>query len=98
MSEDLPTSRIETALLDLVADRPFRDVRLAEVAERAGVPLADLRRAYDGPFDVLSGFARRIDVGVLAGEDASMRGEPIKQRLADALMRRFDLLAPHRPG
>ncbi|NLH83656.1 MAG: TetR/AcrR family transcriptional regulator [Phyllobacteriaceae bacterium] len=98
MSEDLPTTRIETALLDLLADRSFHEIRLAEVAELAGVPLADLRRAYDGPFDVLSGFARRIDVAVLAGDDASMRGEPIKQRLADALMRRFDLLAPHRAG
>ncbi len=98
MTDDLPTTRIEIALLDLVADRPFHAIRLAEVAERAGVPLAELRRAYDGPFDILSGFARRIDVAVLAGDDPAMHGEPIKQRLADALMRRFDLLAPHRAG
>ncbi len=92
------TLRAETALLDLVAERPFRAVGLSAVAERAGVALADLRRAYDGPLDILSGFARRIDTATLAGDDPGMKGEPTKDRLFDVLMRRFDLLAPHRAG
>lgn len=98
MNEDRPTTRIEEALLALLAETPLRDVRLATIAERAGVALADLRRAYDGPLDILSGFARRIDVEVLAGDDPALAGEPVKDRLLDVLMRRFDLLAPHRPG
>lgn len=98
MSEDTVTLRAETALFELLADRPFAAVRLADVAERAGVSLADLRRAYGGPLDVLSGFARRIDVAVLEDDDPSMRSEPIKDRLFDVLMRRFDRLAPHRAG
>ena len=98
MNDDGPTRRAEEALLGLLAETPFRDVRLAEVATRAGVPLADLRRAYEGPLDILSGFTRRIDVAVLEGDDPAMAGEPIKDRLLDALMRRYDLLAPHRPG
>lgn len=98
MIETSIPERTETALLELLADRPFVAVRLADVAERAGVSLADLRRAYDGPLDVLSGFARRIDVAVLEDDDPSMRSEPIKDRLFDVLMRRFDRLAPHRAG
>lgn len=98
MSDDRPTNRIETALLELAATRAFRDIRLAAVAERAGVGLAELRLAYDGPLDIVSGFCRRIDVAVLEGVDASLAGEPVKDRLFDALMRRFDLLAPYRAG
>ena len=99
MTDDRPTTdRAETALFELLADHPFAEIRLAAIAERAGVPLADLRAAYDGPLDILSGFARRIDVAVLAGDDPSMAGESRRERLLDALMRRFDLLAPHRAG
>lgn len=98
MTEDRPTTRVEEALLALLVDTPFHDIRLAAVAERAGVALADLRRAYEGPLDILSGFARRIDVEVLESVDPAMAGEPIKDRLFDVSMRRFDLLAPHRAG
>lgn len=98
MSEVSVTERAETALLALLAERPFAEIGIAEIAERGGVSLADLRRAYEGPFDVLSGFARRVDVAVLDGLDPAMAGEPVKDRLFDALMKRFDLLAPHRAG
>ncbi|MCE1238247.1 MAG: TetR/AcrR family transcriptional regulator [Hyphomicrobiales bacterium] len=98
MTEAPLTERAETALFSLLADRPFLHIRLAEIAERADVPLADLRRAYESPFDVLSGFARRIDVAVLEARDPAMAGEPVKDRLFDVLMKRFDLLGPHRAG
>ena len=98
MSVETMTARAERALLELLEAKPFQAVAMSDVAARAGVSLADLRRAYEGPFDVLSGFARRIDVAVLEGDDPAMRGEPIKDRLFEAAMRRFDLLAPHRAG
>lgn len=92
------TERAETALLSLLAERPFLDIRFAEIAERGDVALADLRRAYEGPFDVLSGFARRIDVAVLDALDPTMADESIRERLFEVLMKRFDLLGPHRAG
>ena len=90
--------KIEDALLALAGEKTFLDIRLAEIAERAGVDLAELRRAFDGPFAILESFCRRIDVAVLASDDPSLAGEPRRERLFDALMRRFDLLAPHRAG
>lgn len=90
--------KIENALLALAAEKTFLDIRLAEIAERADLDLAELRKAYDGPFAILESFCRRIDVAVLASDDPSMAGEPRRERLFDALMRRFDLLAPHRAG
>ncbi len=97
MSEEMQQA-IETALLAAAAKTPFSSIDLAEVATAAGVGLADLRRLYDGPLDVLASFTRRIDVGVLAGVDPSLATEPVRERLFDASMRRFDLLAPHRAG
>jgi hypothetical protein len=90
--------RAETALLDLVADRAFSTIGLADLAERAAVGLADLRRLYDRPVDVLVGFTRRIDVAVLDGGDPETAAGGRRDRLFDVLMRRFDLLAPHRAG
>ena len=89
---------IETAFLNAVATSNVGDVKLESVAAEAGVSLAEVRRLYDGPFDIFAVFARRIDVEVLAGIDPSLGGEPVRERLFDALMRRFDLLAPHRAG
>jgi AcrR family transcriptional regulator len=90
--------KIEDALLALAAEKPFLDIRLAEIAERAGFDLATLRKAYDGPFAILASFCRRIDVGVLETDDPSLAEESRRERLFDALMRRFDLLVPYREG
>ncbi len=91
-------AEIEDALLALAAEKPFLDIRLAEIAERAGLDLAGLRQAYDGPLAILESFARRIDVATLESDDPSMAGESRRERLLDALMRRFDLLRPYRAG
>jgi len=90
--------KIEDALLALTAEKAFLDIRLAEIAERAGLDLADLRKAYEGPFAILESFCRRIDVAVLETDDPSLAEEPRRERLFDALMRRFDLLVPYRAG
>ena len=90
--------KIEDALLELAGEKPFLDIRLSEIADRAGLDLAALRKAFDGPFAILESFCRRIDVGVLETDDPSMAGEPRRERLFDALMRRFDLLVPYRAG
>jgi len=98
MDRDEERRKIEDALLARVAEVSFAEIGLAEVAAAAGVSLAELRRRFDGRFDILTSFARRIDVAVLAGEDASLAAEPVRDRLFDALMRRFDLLSPYRAG
>lgn len=90
--------KIENALLELAAEKAFVDIGLADIAGRAGLDLADLRKAYDGPFAILESFARRLDVAVLETDDPSLAEEPRRERLFDALMRRFDLMMPHRAG
>ncbi len=98
MSHDDKRQTIETAFLGRAAEVSFCDIRLTEVAAAAEVSLADVRRHFAGPLDIVASFARRIDVGVLAGNDPSLASEPVRDRLFDQLMRRFDLLAPYRAG
>lgn len=89
-------NRIIDALLALAAERPWDEVTLQAVAERAGITLAALRAAYDGRLAVLADFVRRTDEKVLAGLDPEMAGEAPRERLFDVLFARFEALGPHR--
>jgi AcrR family transcriptional regulator len=84
------------AALALAAERPWDEVRLGDIAERAGVSLSDLRAAYDGKTDILAAFTRRIDRAVLDRIDPDLGEEPVRERLFDVLMSRFDALMPYR--
>ena len=87
--------RIIDATLALLAERPFGDIGLGEIAEKAGATPAELREAFDGKLGILAGFARRIDLAVLSGPAPDMDTVP-RDRLFEAEMRRFDALAPYR--
>ena len=82
--------------LELLAARPFERIGLGDVAERAGVSLSELRSAYGSTFDILVAFIRDTDRKVLATSTDDMADEPPRDRLFDVLMRRLDVLAPHK--
>lgn len=88
--------RIVDALMALAAEREWDDFGLADVAERAGVSLADFRDAFPSKGAVLAAFSRRIDRAVLEGGGPVAFDEPARERLFDVLMRRLDALAPYR--
>lgn len=90
-----PREKIIDALMGLAAQKPFGEVTLVEIAERAGVSLADLRDAFPSKGAILGGFVRRIDRETL--EQPSV-GDTPKDRLFDVLMRRFDALTPYKPA
>jgi AcrR family transcriptional regulator len=96
MATEKQRQKIVDALMQLVSDRDFGAIGLADIAERAGFTLAQLRQTYDGKFAILEDFGRRIDAEVLGEEDDGMAGEPVRDRLFDVLMRRLDALAPYK--
>ena len=98
MATEKQKSRIVDALMALAAEKDFLSIGLVEIAEKAEVDLAELRKAYDGRMAILADFARRIDAAVIAGDDPAMKTEPTRERLFDVLMRRFDQLNPYRAG
>ena len=78
----------------LAAEHDFRDIGLADIAAEAEVPLATLRRNFDGKLAILAAFSRRIDEQVL--DKGPAEGEGARDRLFEMLMRRFEALVPHR--
>ena len=88
--------RIIDALMTLLADKPIERIGFAEIAREAGVSLAELRQSFGSTLAILAAHMKATDHAVLAGGDADMAGEPPRERLFDVLMRRLDVLAPHK--
>ncbi|MEO8811907.1 MAG: TetR family transcriptional regulator [Caulobacteraceae bacterium] len=82
------------ALLALGAERPWAEISLREIAEKAGVPLADLYALANGKDALLAWLSRRFDDGALA--TAAAASDDPHDRLFDAVMGRLDAMAPHR--
>lgn len=98
---DLGEKVIKTAM-QLAAEKGWRDLSLAEIAEASDAKLSDLYPLFSSKQAILEQFGRRIDAAVLADVDADAGGdgaaEPARDRLFDVLMRRFDSLQPYRAG
>jgi len=92
-----PKDAIIDAFMALAAERDVRCIGLDEIAEEAGVSLATLRESFAGKLGILMGFARRIDLAVLAEGPADAESEA-RDRLFEVMMRRFDALAPYKPA
>jgi AcrR family transcriptional regulator len=88
--------RIVDAFMNLLDEKAFEKIGLGEIAERAGVSLAELRNAFVSKLAMLAAYLKEIDRQVLAGIDGDMADEPPRERLFDVLMRRIDALAPHK--
>jgi AcrR family transcriptional regulator len=91
-------TRIMTAFMALLGEQRFEGIEVAAIATRAGVSLAELREHFSSPFAILSAQVKETDRAVLEGvaADADMADEPPRERLFDVLMRRIELLEPHK--
>lgn len=88
-------TRIIDAALALAARQGWRRVSLAEIAAEAGLSVLQVHAAFPTRGAILDAFHRRIDEVVLArGVEAD--SERPRDRLFDAVMRRFEALQPHR--
>ena len=91
------SDRALDAFLRLIAEKGFANVALREVAEAAGLGVAELYRLYPDKVALAAAFMARIDAEVLAGVPRqSDPEETARDRLFDTLMRRYDALRPHR--
>jgi AcrR family transcriptional regulator len=88
--------RIIEAFMALLAEKPIERIDFAEIAKSAHVSLSDLRGIFASTLAILAAQMREIDRAVLAGGDAELTDEPPRERLFDVLMRRLEVLAPHK--
>lgn len=93
-----PKSRIIEALMGLAAERPWEEIAISDVANRAHVTLAEFRDAFPSKGAALAGFSRMIDKKVLEGAGGDLDAESPRDRLFDVLMRRLDAMTPYKEG
>ena len=88
--------RIIDAFMALLAEKPFEQIGLGEIAERAAVSLAALRTEFGSTFAILAAHVKEVDRAVLDARYDDMAEEPPRERLFDVLMRRLETLEPHK--
>ena len=84
------------AFMELLAEQSFEEIGFAEVAARADVSLPELRNAFGSTIEILAAHMKDVDRAVLAADNADMAEEPARERLFDVLMRRLEVLTPHK--
>lgn len=89
-------TEIRNAAFALAAEKGWAWLSLAEIAEAAGVGLDELQAVYSSKAAILESFGRDMDQAMLrlcAAEKVS--GTP-HDRIFDVILRRLELMAPHR--
>src|SRR3979490_1369777 len=89
---------VVAAFMALLAEKPIEQIGFAEIAERAGISLDELRARYDSTLAILAAQIKEIDRIVLAGIDADLAEEPPRERLFDVLMRPIYATRPPQEG
>jgi ubiquinone biosynthesis protein COQ9 len=84
-----------TAAFQVAAEKGWRSVSTAAAARAAGLPLARARERFPGRTALLLRFGRMTDLAALADVPTE---DSVSDRLEYLLMRRFDVLQPHRAG
>lgn len=100
MPQGTPEQRKQVidAALTLAAERGWRGLSLAAIAKAAGLPLANVYATFPSKQAVLEGFLADVDDAVLRGGDPDLEHDSAHDRLFEAVMRRFEAMAPHRAG
>ena len=93
MSDDILEEAVGAALA-LAAERPWREVTLRQIAERAGVDFADLYAKAPGKALLVLRLGQKLDRAALA--TAATASDDIHDRLFDAAMARVEAMEAHR--
>lgn len=88
--------RIISAALSLAAAKKWDDVALADIADTAGLPLAELSKEFDRKATILAAVVREIDQELLRRAPKRSEGQEVRDALFDVVMTRFDILGPHK--
>jgi hypothetical protein len=90
MSEALELDPAVQALLGLALERPWREIGLRDIAERAGIDLAELYGSVRGKAAILWRLSDALDLAAL--RTARTPSEDVHDRLFDAAMGRLEAM------
>ena len=88
--------KIIEAFMDLLAEQSIEEIDFIDIAERAGVSLAELRGEFGSRIAILAAHIKDIDREVLSADSTDMADEGPRERLFDVLMRRLEAQAPYK--
>ena len=91
-----PKGRIIDAALALATERPWSEVSLRDIAERAGMGLVDLRNHFSAKGEVLAAFVRAVDDAMLTVLPDVDADNLKRDQLFEIVMARFDTLMPYK--
>ncbi len=95
---DIKTEVIESAL-ELAAEKGWAEVTLRDIGAHSGLSLADIHAHFEDRTDVICALGRMIDRKVLEGAPSDPDDStPMRERLFDLLMDRFEALNDYRQG
>jgi AcrR family transcriptional regulator len=92
------SDRLVDAALGLAAERGWRRLTMADIAEAAGLPLNAALRVHGSRNAVLRAMGEQVDAAMLQEALAFTDEDGPRDRLFDMLMRRYDALARWRAG
>ena len=98
LDQATPSGRMIAAAMKLAAERPWREIALLDIAEGAGLTLAEVRTAFHDKADLVRGFIRATDDAVLRQVKKPQPSESARDALFEVIMARLDLLAPYKPA
>ena len=84
--------------LDLAVELGWSHVRMADLAEKSGLSLAELHEYFEDKCDILVCLGRMIDRRVLEAFSTCEDEASPRDRLFDVLMERYDVLNDYRDG
>ncbi len=94
-----PEEKIVNAALRLAGKRGWADLSLADIAKEAKLGLGELSALYSSKTQILAAYAQRIDAQVLKmADEEGLEDEPVRDRLFDVIMLRFDAMAKDKPA
>ncbi len=91
-----PKEAIIEAALRLMALQGWRDTSLKDIAAEANITLAVMRAEFSGKQKILTAIMAGFDVAMIDDLDPEIVEDPVRDRLFDVVMRRFDVLEPHK--
>jgi ubiquinone biosynthesis protein COQ9 len=98
LDETTIKGRIVSSAMKLAAERPWGGVSLIEIADKAGLTLADIRTHFDGKPAIVRGFVRAVDDALLTQARKPAADSGARDALFEVVMARFDLLMPYKPA
>lgn len=95
--KDIKKKAVKAALA-CAAEKGWAQTSLYDIADKADIPLAQLFDVFDDRHDVLAAYGRYVDRRVMEAVPSGDSGMPVRDRLFDIMMERFDVLNEDRDG